>query len=88
MIKYCQDPINNPKPTMRVTNIKEYKDVAETLYKIVSGATPGAKDKRSPMFDALSPPQQPAKKEDAKPAEQDAASILVDAMSVDGEDTH
>ena len=41
MIKYVQDPINNPKPPLRVTNIKEYKDVAETLYKIVAGATGG-----------------------------------------------
>lgn len=56
MIKYVQDPLNNPKPAMRVTNIKEYKDVAETLYKIVAGATGGGvgKDKqKSPMFDAL-----------------------------------
>lgn len=59
MMKYCQDPINNPKPSMRVTNIKEYKDVAETLYKIVAGATPSGsgKDKKSPMFDALTPVQ-------------------------------
>lgn len=60
MIRYVQDPINNPKPDMRVTNIKEYKDVAETLYKIVAGATGGSgksgKDK-SPMFDALTAPQ-------------------------------
>lgn len=56
MVKYVQDPLNNPKPQMRVTNIKEYKDVAETLYKIVAGATGGGvgKDKqKSPMFDAL-----------------------------------
>lgn len=56
MIRYVQDPINNPKPAMRVTSIKEYKDVAETLYKIVAGATGGGtgKDKqKSPMFDAL-----------------------------------
>lgn len=56
MIKYVQDPLNNPKPPLRVTNIKEYKDVAETLYKIVAGATGGGvgKDKqKSPMFDAL-----------------------------------
>lgn len=62
MIKYVQDPINNPKPAMRVNTIKEYKDVAETLYKIVAGATGGGvgKDKqKSPMFDALtaSPPK-------------------------------
>ena len=55
MVKYIQDPINNPKPAMRVTNIKEYKDVAETLYKIVAGSTGGgSKDKpKSAMFDAL-----------------------------------
>lgn len=60
MIKYIQDPINQPKPGMRVTNIKEYKDVAETLYKIVAGATSGGtgKDKqKSPMFEALTAPQ-------------------------------
>jgi hypothetical protein len=57
MARYIQDPINNPKPSLRVTSIKEYKDVAETLYKIVAGATPsGSKDKpKSPMFEALSP---------------------------------
>lgn len=54
MMRYVQDPINNPKPDLRVTNIKEYKDVAETLYKIVAGATNTGKDKgKSPMFDAL-----------------------------------
>lgn len=61
MNKYILDPINNPKPDMRVQTIKEYKDVAETLYKIVAGATPGANAKSSPMFDALSnPPAKPS----------------------------
>ena len=83
MVKYCQDPINNPKPSMRVTNIKEYKDVAETLYKIVSGATPGAKNNKSPMFDALMPP--PGKKEEEKAtAEPDAATMLAEVVNVDG----
>jgi hypothetical protein len=60
MVKYIQDPVNAPKPNMRVTNIKEYKDVAETLYKIVAGATGSGtgKDKqKSPMFDALTSPK-------------------------------
>jgi uncharacterized protein with HEPN domain len=57
MVKYCQDPITNPRPDMRISNIKEYKDVAETLFKIVAGATSNtiSKDKKSPMFDALTP---------------------------------
>lgn len=63
MHKYIMDPVNNPKPDMRVMTIKEYKEVAETLYKIVAGATPGSNAKSSPMFDALANPpqkQQPA----------------------------
>jgi len=54
MIKYIQDPVRNPKPSMRVTSIKEYKDVAETLYKIISGATTPSRGKDKPaMFEAL-----------------------------------
>lgn len=56
MIRYTQDPLNNPAPKLRITNIKEYKDVAETLYKIVAGATAsGSKKDSSPMFNALTP---------------------------------
>lgn len=72
MIRYVQDPINNPKPNMRVTNIKEYKDVAETLYKIVAGATGGGagkKNEKSPMFDALTAPHN---KQNEEPEEEEA----------------
>lgn len=80
MVKYIQDPINNPKPAMRVTNIKEYKDVAETLYKIVAGATGGGTGKgkeKSPMFDALTAPQ--GKLEEPEEEEFDI-SKLADSM--------
>lgn len=80
MIKYVQDPINNPKPAMRVTNIKEYKDVAETLYKIVAGSTGGGtgKDKqKSPMFDALT--ASPKQVEEPEEEEFDITK-LADAM--------
>lgn len=75
MVKFVQDPTNSPKPDMRISNIKEYKDVVETLYKIVAGATPsGTKEKpRSPMFEALTPaPQKLA----AKQEEDDDISII------------
>lgn len=77
MMKYVQDPINNPKPQMRVTNIKEYKDVAETLYKIVAGATgSNPKDKgKSPMFDALTSNNKPPQIEE--PEEDDNAEISI-----------
>lgn len=80
MVKYIQDPMNNPKPQMRVTNIKEYKDVAETLYKIVAGATgQGSKDKgRSPMFDALTAPQKSNQIEE--PEEEFSISDVADAL--------
>lgn len=55
MRKYIIDT-NNPKPMLRIKSIKDYKEVAEVLGKIVQGATPGAKSNSiSPMFDALAP---------------------------------
>lgn len=78
MIRYTQDPMNNPKPEMRISNIKEYKDVAETLYKIVSGATQSGskKDQKSPMFDALTPvPQNKMLKEQDKDEEGEVSII-------------
>jgi hypothetical protein len=83
MVKYIQDPINNPKPAMRVTNIKEYKDVAETLYKIVAGATGqtagGKPQTRSPMFDALTAPNGKPQLEEPVEEEFDITK-LADAM--------
>ena len=56
MRKYIMDPDNNLPPSLRIKSIKDYKEVADTLAKIVQGATPNAKDnKHSPMFDALAP---------------------------------
>jgi len=80
MKKYIQDPENNIAPDIRVQNIKEYKEVVETLYKLVAGATSsGPKNKVSPMFDALDPanktkeqPKQIAKADD----DDDVASII------------
>jgi hypothetical protein len=55
MRRYILD-MNSPKPSLRISSIKEYKDVTETLAKIVQGATPNAKNNTmSPMFDALAP---------------------------------
>lgn len=82
MHRYILDPINNPKPDMRILNIKEYKDVAETLYKIVAGATPGSSGKTSPMFDALSAPPKPA---GSLPDESDKDKDDVNILDVVGE---
>lgn len=39
MRKYIYDPGNNPRPNMHIETIKEYKDVVETLQKIVTGSS-------------------------------------------------
>lgn len=57
MRKYIADPDNNVKPNLTIESIKEYKEVVETLYKIIAGATPGSKSKTSPLFNALAPKQ-------------------------------
>lgn len=79
MVKYIQDPLNNPKPAMRIETIKEYKDIAETLYKIVAGATsaPTPKDKgKSPMFDALTAPQHKQQLREVEPDELNIADVV------------
>ncbi len=76
MVRYVNDPLNAVKPDLRIHNIKEYKDVVETLYKIVAGATPSGKknDPKSPMFDALTPV--PQKLVGAKVEDDDEMSII------------
>lgn len=79
MRDYILDPASNPKPPMRIKSIKEYKEVTDTLAKIVQGATPSARDnKHSPMFDALAPQQQ--KIEDNTNSKKDDGTIDIDAL--------
>lgn len=82
MMKYVQDPLNAVKPDLRIHNIKEYKDVVETLYKIVAGATPSGskKEPKSPMFDALTP--MPEKKLLTKADEEDDNISIIDAVEM------
>ena len=56
MRDYILDPANNPKPSLRIGSIKEYKDIMEALQKLVAGAA-GSNSKSSPMFDTLTSPQ-------------------------------
>lgn len=62
MRKYIMDPANNPIPAINVQNIKEYKEVAETLHKLVAGVSPGT-GKKSAMMDALNAPVKAEKPE-------------------------
>lgn len=85
MIKYTQDPLNHPKPQMRINNIKEYKDVAETLYKIVAGATNTGSKKdggKSPMFDALTSPRPASQAELQETDDSDDELSITDMVDV------
>jgi len=57
MRRYILDATGaTPKPQLRIKSIKDYKEVTDTLGKIVQGATPSAKNNNtSPMFDTLAP---------------------------------
>ena len=80
-MKQMRDYVLDPQaaiPSLRIKSIKEYKDVTETLAKIVQGATPGARDnKHSPMFDALAPKPVPKIENKEKPEEEE---IDIDAL--------
>ena len=82
MREYIVDQ-NNPVPKMRIKTIKEYKEVTDTLAKIVQGATPSARDnKHSPMFDALAPQKKQLEDKQEKPKkdDDDDDSIDIDAL--------
>lgn len=83
MKKYILDPINNPKPDLRIETIKEYKEVAETLYKLVAGATPGSQSKTSPMFSTLAAPER--KQVDPSPKQDSAADFIAEQIEEDKE---
>ena len=74
---YIQDPVNSTKPSMRVVTIKEYKEVVETLYKIVAGSASGSKTKESALFGAL---QSKGEKEDPATNDEDVASLIADSI--------
>lgn len=80
MRDYIIDPNSSPKPKLRITSIKEYKEVTDTLAKIVQGATPSAKDnKHSPMFDVLAP-KEVKTIEQQKTKEETENEIDIDAL--------
>lgn len=83
MRKYVQDPVNNPKPNLRIETIKEYKEVAETLYKIVAGATNGSKSKESALFGALQPKADPVETFKSNSSDNDAASLIASNIEDD-----
>lgn len=81
MKKYIADPDNVEAPSLKIETIKDYKEVAETLQKLVAGAQ-GTNKKSSPMFDTM---KRPIKDPDPAPVApaQDAASLIAGEI-IDG----
>jgi hypothetical protein len=87
MRQYVMDPANNPKPDMRIESIKEYKEVVETLYKIVAGSTSGSKSKESALFNALQPDSNKSLKgsqqDDGDDEEAEIAALIAKQVDAD-----
>lgn len=79
MRKYIQDPSNNPAPDITPKSIKEYKDVVETLHKLVAGATSNNK-KSSAMFESLNAP---ANNKKLAAAQEDDEIININAIAAE-----
>lgn len=81
MRDYILDPQSAKEPSLRIKSIKEYKEVTDTLAKIVQGATPNARDnKHSPMFDALAPKTKPKQVESKSKEEDEEDDLDIDAL--------
>ena len=85
MRQYVADPVNNPAPKLRIGTLKEYKDVLETLQKLVSSTAPtNGKGGGSAMIGALEKSRTTIK-EIASPVKEDSASLLAIEVGEDGE---
>lgn len=81
MRKYIIDPTKNPIPSIHVQNIKEYKEVAEVLHKLVAGVSSGS-GKKSAMMDALASPVKGKELEESRP---DDPAKLIASQVIDSE---
>jgi hypothetical protein len=77
MRKYILDPANNAAPTLRIKTIKEYKEVAETLYKLIVSSNNSSGGRGSALGTALS--GGPRSTEPAK--ELSAAQLIAESMN-------
>jgi hypothetical protein len=80
MRKYIEDPGHNPPPDMRVKSLKEYKEILESLQKLVDGASGNPKQKASALYGALDTTK---KMQDQLPKKDDGTVLLAEAVDVD-----
>lgn len=84
MRKYVLDPDNNPKPDLRIESIKEYKEILDSLQKMVDGTT-NPKQKASALYGALEDTKRIGDAKKPKQLEEDdPAKMLAEVVDVDG----
>lgn len=84
MRQYVLDPSKNKKPDLRIESIKEYKEILESLQKMVDGTT-NPKQKSSALYGALEDTKKIGDKNKPKEIEEDdPAKMLAEVIDVDG----
>lgn len=83
MQAYIKDPDNNPLPDFKINSIKEYKDVAETLQKLMNGVMKVEADNTSSAIARLNSTATKAlkasKKKDTAPKKETTVADFINA---------
>ena len=79
MNKYIKDPNNEPKPDLRIGTLKEYKEILDSLQKLVVGGNGGKKS----LLDSIIAPDRPQTHmiESSREKDDDAATLMLEVLN-------
>ena len=80
MNKYIKDPQNEPKPTLRIGTLKEYKEILDSLQKLVVGDGNGKKS----LLDSITAPDRPHThmiEPEPEKDKDDAAALMLEVLN-------
>jgi hypothetical protein len=80
MNKYIKDPQNEPKPSLRIGTLKEYKEILDSLQKLVVGGGNGKKS----LLDSITAPDRPQTHmlpEAEEEKDDDAATLMLEVLN-------
>jgi hypothetical protein len=78
MQKYVRDPDKEPKPDLRIQSLKEYKEILESLQKIVTGSG----NNKNSLLDKLSNTTEAVQQiaPSYKDSDDDAATLMAEVL--------
>lgn len=78
MQRYIKDPDGNPKPDLRINSLKEYKEILDSLQKLVVGGSNGKKS----LLDSIIAPDRPQTHmlQEAPAEEEDVAALMLELV--------